>query len=171
MMTELTLEVRAERAARRRNKIIAEKYPLFADQLAVSKESQVVRLIDQEEKNYKFFERLTISFELAWQRGLFLREIASRYLPEDEFECFEYRFLHIFGKRRWQDSGHYLCDWWWCALRDMDVAWCWDNCPNINFHNEIWARNSGECPTCHKPLDAVEIIAGISQLGFIVEKL
>lgn len=55
----LTLQQRAERAAKRRNKQVAQEYPLFAQQFAVTIESQVERLqrADQQRWNACGFRR------------------------------------------------------------------------------------------------------------------
>jgi hypothetical protein len=167
-MTELTIEVRAERATRKRNKKIAALYPLLADQLAVTVESQVARLQKQETDNATVFERWKIAEIKAWEHGLMLREVARQCLPAEDLESFDFRFLRMFGPKRWQDCGAYLADWWWCSMRDMDVEWCWDNCPNEILHDYDFIRKDGRCPTCHKPLTPPEPEpAGPVQIAFL----
>jgi hypothetical protein len=155
-MTDLPLQTRAERAAKRRNKKTAERFPLLAEQLAVSVESQVERLTRQDADNIAYFERLEAGNKRAWERAAERKEIARQTFPADLFAEYERRYQRIYGTYAYKDCGHFAADWWWCALRDMNVPWCWENCPNEFFHAENWHRRAGRCPTCHKPLDPPE---------------
>ncbi len=150
----LNIATRAARAAKRQNNKIRQRYPLLAEQLSVTVESQVTRLERQEQINADIFERWKQKEIKAWQRGMMLRDIARQELPEDDFECYEYRAMRIFGFRRYQDCGAYLSDWWWCAMREQGVAWLWDRCPNNHLHDSDYHREKGYCPTCGKPLEA-----------------
>ncbi len=156
-MTELTLEVRAARAARRRNKKIAARYPLLAEQLAVTVESQVERLKAQDAANEDFFIRLSEGNERAWERAAIRKAVAMQIFTPQLFAEYELRFDRIYGRYLRKDTGDSAADWWWCALRDNNVPWCWDHCPNEALHNNRYHREKGYCPTCRKPLEPMPV--------------
>ncbi len=171
-MSDLSLEIRAERAARRRNKKIAARFPLFADQFAVTPESQAERLVKQDASNVIYSERLKASVLRKWEEAQEYKEIARQFLSEDLFTNYEARYQRIYGSRgeysKPEHVGHFAADWWWCALRDHDVSWCWEHCGNESYHSRDWYRLEGRCPTCHKPLLPPEQKpAELIQTGFI----
>lgn len=151
-MPAVTIEVRATRAAKRQNKKIAAAYPLFASQFAVTADSQIERLLHQDEANLAYGERLEASNHRAWERAKVRKGVAQDFLPADKFADYEARYQRIYGHRSYDYAGHAAADWWWCALRNNDVPWCWDHCPNAVYHTTDWHRRTRLCPTCHKPL-------------------
>jgi hypothetical protein len=166
----LTISQRAERAARRKNKKIAHDFPLLAEQLAVTVESQVARLQKQDEDNVAYEERLQVGNQRAWERAIVCKIVAREFLPAELFESYEARYQRIYGHRSYEYAGHATADWWWCALRDNDVTWAHEHCPNAVFHNSEPYQQAGQCPTCKRkltPLAAKKQQEAPLQLSFI----
>ena len=167
----LTITQRAERAAKRINKKIAQSYPLLADQLSVTVESQIARLEKQETDNISYFEQLQIGNQKAWERAIIRKEIAREFLTTELFADYERRYERIYGKRDYKDAGHCSADWWWRALRDNNVPWAWDHCPNATFHELETYQRMGQCPTCKRCLtpDATDKAIAFTQLASAVQ--
>jgi hypothetical protein len=148
----LSIAQRAERAARKRNKKIAQEYPLFAGQFDVTVESQVERLEKQEIDNEKFFKRIHELNERQYREGLVYRDVASMELSPEKFAEYETRYQRIFGNRSIDAQGEWLVDWWHCALRDNGSSWLQNNCPRSEMHEwEVYQRE-GRCPSCGRHL-------------------
>jgi len=152
----LTVTQRAERATKRRNKKIAQAYPLFAEQFAVTVKSQVERLEKQADENVKYFERLHKQSLEAYNRAMRYKEIARVELTAEKFAEMETRYERIYGGYgKWsepQEVGHKAADWWWCALRDNGSRWAQEHCPNAQFHEMAIYQRAGQCPTCKRHL-------------------
>ncbi len=148
----LTIEQRAARAAKKRNRKIAQAYPLFADQFAVSVESQVERLKAQDVEAAQHLERHRKFDEMQFALGMKYREIAKSEMQENVWQDLENRYQRIFGKRDISGQAAFLADWWHCALRDNNSAWLQNNCPMSEWHAlEVYQR-AGRCPCCGRKL-------------------
>jgi len=128
-MTDPT--TRAERATRRRNKQIAARYPLLATQLAETVDQNAERLDRQDKANDVWMANLNKLGLAAWKQGEVYKSIARENMPFELWEELESRYQRIYGNRgKWggpEHVGYDLADWWWCALRDNNVPWCWDH--------------------------------------------
>ena len=119
----LTAEQRAARAVKRKNKKIAQEYPLFAEQFAVTLEEQVKQIEKQDATNLIYFENLRKGELEAWERACAAKEKARLLLPPEKFKDYETRYQKIYGSRPGKYSepeyvGYYAADWWNCALRE-----------------------------------------------------
>lgn len=119
----LSIEQRAERAVRRKNKLLAKEYPLFADQFETTFDDQVKRIEKQDADNVLYFERLRQGELDAWQRSLELKEQARQIMPIEVFLDYEKRYERIYGSRpgKYHEPeyvGRFAADWWHCAVRN-----------------------------------------------------
>lgn len=154
-MRRLTIEQRAQRAAKRINNKLAKTHPLFTEQFAVSVESQVERLTRLDAGAEKAFEFMRQNSCKAWERGLRLRAVIADLAPND-FDEYEQRYQRIYGTRGKYSEPEYaganLADWWWQAVKVLVPVWAQANCPNGQFHEWKIYKQSGKCPTCRKKL-------------------
>lgn len=144
----MDIEKLAERAAKRKNKKIAERYPLFADQFATTPEAEKQRILRQYAEAELYLDKLKrLSLE-AWQRGEKYRDVAMTILPHDEFERIEQKWHRLFGNRVPEWDGAYYSDFWWHAL--YGTNWAFENCPHKMHHDrpELWVADKDRCPTC-----------------------
>lgn len=148
----LTIEQRAARAAKRRNKKIAQAYPLFAEQFAVSVESQIERLKFQDAEADKHLERHKNFDEMQFALGMKYRGIAKSEMPAEQWQSLDDRYQRIFGKRDLSGQAAFLADWWHCALRDNGSPWLQSNCPHAKWHELETYQQAGRCPCCGRHL-------------------
>jgi len=152
----------AERAAKRKNKKIAERYPLFPDHFATTAEAEKARILRQRIEADEWLAKLKrLSLE-AWERGKQYREVAKRLLPRDEFERLDQKWSRLFGNRDPEWDGALLSDFWFEAI--YGTEWAFEHCPNKRWHNNpVWYLPRWNfllgrwiktecCPTCgYKP--------------------
>lgn len=165
----LTITQRAERATKRRNKKIAQDYPLFADQFAVSVESQVERLKFQDVEADKHLARHKAFDEMQFALGMKYREVAKSEMPDEQWQNYEARYQRIFGKRDLSGQAAFLADWWHCALRENSSAWLQSHCPNAEWHALKAYQQAGRCPCCGRHLTplAPDAATAARQMTFI----
>lgn len=154
----MDIEKLAQVRAKQKNRKIKDKYPLFADQFAISVEQEKQRILRQREAADKHLEEMRCKSREAWQRGLEYREVAKQILPLDVFENRERAWRKLKPTDDPDHDGYDLADWWFSALNGTDYAR--EHCPNSHHHNNpIWWRprwnyllgkyvEIDRCPTC-----------------------
>jgi hypothetical protein len=169
-MPTMPIERRAARAAKKRNRKIAQAYPLFADQFAVSVESQVERLKIQDAKADELLARHKSFDEMQFALGMQYREVAHTEMPAEQWQDYEARYLRIFGRRDLSGQAAFLADWWHCALRDNGSKWLQNNCARAEIHEWECYRREGKCPNCGRSLTPLAPVAGptAQQMTFIL---
>lgn len=120
----LTLDQRAQRATTRKNKLIAKRYPLFADEFATTVDAERERILRQEEQGKQLIERLAQLGLAQWEKGQEMRRVAQELVPADMFAAKDAHFQRWHGHKLREWAGGYLADLWWCVLHDYapDVA-------------------------------------------------
>lgn len=149
----------AEMAARKKNRKIAERYPMFAEQFATTPEAEKERIILQREQAEKHLEALRKSDVEAWERGMMYRSVAREILPAEEWERHEKIWERWHPDATPEYNGCHLADFWWGALFGSEYAF--EHCPNREMHDDpSWCRQphwnymanefveTTECPTC-----------------------
>ena len=151
-MPPLTLEQRAQRAAKKRNREIARAYPLFAEQFAVTVESQVARLQRQEIAAGQHLERLRQHEREAAAYAQTLRGVVAAHVTAEDLAALDARLQRIYGGHGLYSEAEYMgarwADFWWQIVRDLAPDYAQTHCPNARYH-ETWA---GQCPTCKRLL-------------------
>lgn len=164
----MEIEKVAARAAKRKNNKIAKRYPLFADQFAVTAEAEKERILRQRERAEVWKGRMAERSRKKWDEGLRMREAARQELGEEAFQRREELWMRWFGNAEPRYDGYRLVDFWWQALRG--TAWAAENCPNKEKHGDPkwWEPHfnfllgryveTTECPTCglERPKDLEE---------------
>ena len=169
----MQIEERAKRATKRKNKKIAKRYPLFAEQFAVTVESQLTRLEKQETDNDKYFENMLNQERAKYGRAMKMREHFEANVSPEIFAEYDARAQRIYGNRgkysQPEYSGAFYLDWWWARMVEFVPSYAQEHCPNNNFHELEMYQAKGECPTCKKRLTKRAPDAGDSarQLSFI----
>lgn len=157
----MDIETHAKRAAKRRNKKIAQRFPLFAEQFATNADAEKIRLekLDKEVKAH--FERQNKSGRSKWEQGLELRDIARQILPGDFWQSKENTWNRWYGNAKPEHDGHRLLDYWWQTLKGTQFAF--QNCPNEKRHSDtVWWEprwnflqrdfvETDACPSCGLP--------------------
>lgn len=169
----LNIEQRAKRAAARKNNKLAKAYPLFAEQFAVTVESQVERLQKTDLSIDAFFEHLRNIERELYALAMERREICKAFMPADKFSEHDARAYRIFGTRGKlllpEYAGSVYADWWWQAIRDYVPQYAQTHCPNSQFHEWKVYQAEGKCPTCKTRLTkrAPDVGDSARQLSFI----
>jgi hypothetical protein len=114
----LTIDQRAQRAAKRRNRQIAARYPLFADEFATTVDAERLRILRQEEQGKRMIERLAQLGLAQWEKGQEMRRVAQELVPTDVFAAKDAHFQRWHGHKPPEWAGGFLADLWWCVLRD-----------------------------------------------------
>lgn len=160
MERKLTIDQLAKRSATKKNNRLRKKYPLLADQFAVTVEQEKERILKQRESAHKKFDDDTKKSIAMWNDGLKLREIAKKLLPREKFAERERVWQRWYGNRVPEHDGHRLKDFWWTSLHGTEYAF--DHCPYkdrhsdpewwIGYHVTFLARAEfAHCPTCGMP--------------------
>jgi hypothetical protein len=151
-MPSLTLTQRAQRAAKKRNRKIARACPLFAEQFAVTVESQVERLQQQEVAAANYLERLRQFDREKAAYALILRGVVAAHVTVEELAALDARLQRIHGGHGLYSEAEHMgarwADFWWQIVRDLSPDYAQAHCPNTKYH-ETWA---GQCPTCKRLL-------------------
>lgn len=166
----MNIQQRAKRATTRKNNKLAKKYPLFAEQLAITIESQMERLEKQEITNERYFEKLRQAQQAAYQRGVEYRAVVEQLARQGDFGDYDKRYQRIYGNRSMERSGSEFADWWWQAAKELIPTWAQEHCPNAHFHEWEMYQAEGECPTCKARLNAPDIKDSPHQLSFIKQR-
>jgi hypothetical protein len=145
----LTLDQRAQRAAKRRNRQIAARYPLFADEFATTVDAERQRILRQQEQGKRVIERLAELNLAAWTEGQQLRQVALTCVPADVFAERDATFQKIHGHRPREQIGSNFADFWWQVLRnhapaDIKQACC----PHAGHHHDLRYWSNSPCPAC-----------------------
>jgi hypothetical protein len=113
----MTIDQRAARATKMRNKITAEKFPLFADDFATTPDAERMRIMDciaQQEVQIAqldaFGDRMLVEGE-AW------RQLARTLMDEASWSDYDAHFRRVIT---FQDPT-YFCDWWHRKCRELGV--------------------------------------------------
>ena len=169
----LNIQQRAKRAAARTNNKLEKRYPLFAEQFAVTAESQLERLQKIDVATDNHFEALQNAerkmFDLAMKR----RSICEANMPPELFAEQDARAYRIYGTRgkysQPEYSGAFYANWWWHVLKEFVPSYAQAHCPNVQFHDWEIYQAKGECPTCKTRLTKRVPDVGDSarQLSFI----
>jgi hypothetical protein len=169
----LNIQQRAKRAAARKNNKLAKSYPLFAEQFAVTTESQIVKLEKQEVDNDKYFENMLNKERERYERAMKMREVFKANVSAEIFAEQDARAQRIYGNRgkysQPEYSGAFYAAWWWQCIREFVPSYAQANCPNSQFHEWEIYQAKGECPTCKTRLTkhAPNVGDSARQLSFI----
>jgi len=173
-----TIEQRAKRAVTRKNNKLAKSHPLFAEQFAVTVESQIVKLEKQEVDNDSYFGNMLDKEREKYEQAMKLREVFAANVSPEVFAEHDARAQRIYGNRGKYSlpeySGAFYKDWWWSRMVDFVPAYAQANCPNASFHELEMYQAEGQCPTCKTRLTkrAADVGDSPRQLSFIhVEKV
>jgi len=157
-MGKMTIEQIAQRAAKKKNRKIAERYPMFADVFATTPTAEKERIEKQHWQAERWIVWMRENSRRMWRKGMALKEVARDVLAEDEWNARERLW------KRWHEDatdiydGDHLTDFWWQSLKGTE--WAFTHCPNADKHSlEDWwqphwdfLRNdfveTVECPTC-----------------------
>jgi hypothetical protein len=157
----MDIETRAKRAAKRRNKKIAQRFPLFADQFATNPGAEKIRLEKLEVDVKAHFQRQDDSGRSRWLEGLKLRDIARQLLPDELWKSKENTWNRWHGNAKPEHDGHRIFDYWWQTLKGTSFAF--QNCPHAARHGDpVWWEprwnflerdwvETGACPSCGLP--------------------
>jgi hypothetical protein len=169
----LNIEQRAKRAAARKNNKLKKSHPLFAEQFAVTVESQIVRLEKQEADNDKYFENMLNKEREKYERAMKMREVFKANVSAEIFAEQDARAYRIYGKRgkysQPEYSGAFYLDWWYSRMVEFVPSYAQANCPNASFHELEMYQAEGQCPTCKTRLTkrAADVGDSACQLSFI----
>ncbi len=146
-MTVQTID-RAERAAKRRNKKIAQRYPLFAEQFATTVEAERKRLAEWQ-KEIDLSDRRRLEFNGAMrQRGDEWRLVVAGVVSAEEIATLDEKYERAFGR---YDASYYP-EFWWQQVKQHAPSYAHAHCPNLRYHDVRYWGSDGHCCTCGAPV-------------------
>lgn len=169
----LTLEERAIRAVKRRNKKAALEFPLFPSLFAVTFESQVERITHQSVAAESHFERLREFDRAKFAQAMLLRAVFEAHVTPEVLQAQDERVVRIFGNRGVFSGPEYAgakyADFWWHRVKESVPVWAQTHCPNKQFHGWNVYRREGKCPTCGCHLLAIHQPPTMRQLPLRIQ--
>lgn len=122
----LTIEQRAQRAAKRRNNKTARDLPLLAAMDAIpadmltTVEEQAARIEKWDRFNEVYGEKLEQHERETSERALTLREEFRKIASAEMFEQMDHEYNLCLIRWPAYQQACYRADYWWCRIREID---------------------------------------------------
>lgn len=138
---------RVTRAVKRRNRKIAARYPMFADQFATTPEAERDRLASIFAESQRSAAEHARFWEEMWAEGEELRGIVAAAVDEGTLKALDDRYQRALGHIT-VGQGTFYADYWWHQVREYAPEWAQKHCPNKKYHKaRVWGVG-GRCCTC-----------------------